>query len=600
MNEALVQLARGNPQPFIIACKTNPGFPRGPAAIGVLNTLSEEDYEQLRAQLKAETKVRVLDLDRALKAAKLKPNGDHQKASGSPDKPTIILRLGETRRAVNELEAALRAAGGLYARGGLIVSTASAKLPTWDGKTVIAQVIEERGDYALREDAEAAANFVKLDEAGNQTQITPPLALIKTLKDRKHRLRFPVLVGIVNCPSISAVDGTLLDEPGFDATTGILFDPQGVRFPPVPKNPTRLDATVALGRLNKLIAKYDFETEDDKAVALSLFLTVIGRRGLPNVPMHALDAPVAGVGKSKLVDVASVMATGHEAGVIAWVKNPEESEKRLSAALMRGDPLIALDNCEAPLEGELINQVLTQTRLELRILGYSKLITTSCSATLCATGNNLVVKGDLTRRGVIGRLSTDTPRPELREFDFDPVAVAKHNRGELVVAALTILRAYYVAGRPNRPKPALGSFGHWSDNVRGALIWLGCGDPVGTQDRLREKDPALVSMITVLTAWLERYGSTPRTANFAAHEANQRTRAFEEGHFVEKFVNPDFRDALAQVALRGRDIDVRVLGIWLSKNMERPVELDGKRLVVLKQAGKLHGNQQWQVIGRAS
>ena len=61
----------------------------------------------------------------------------------------------------------------------------------------------------------------------------PPMRLVYTLKDREHRLRFPVLVGIVNCPSIS-VDGELLDQPGYDPRTGILFDPLGVTFPRVP------------------------------------------------------------------------------------------------------------------------------------------------------------------------------------------------------------------------------------------------------------------------------------------------------------------------------------------------------------------------------
>ena len=40
-------------------------------------------------------------------------------------------------------------------------------MQTWDGKTVVGQVIEDRGDYALVEDAEAVAKFVQLDGKGN-------------------------------------------------------------------------------------------------------------------------------------------------------------------------------------------------------------------------------------------------------------------------------------------------------------------------------------------------------------------------------------------------------------------------------------------------
>ena len=148
-----------------------------------------------------------------------------------------------------------------------------------------------------------------------------------------------------------------------------------------------------------------------------------------------------------LVDIASILATGHEAGVTAY-GDPEEGEKRLSSILMRGDPIIALDNCEAPLEGVLLNQVLTQHQVELRILGQSKMVSAQTKAMPTATGNGLIVKGDLIRRSVVGRLDPKCEQPELRAFDYDPIADAKANRGEIVAAALTMLRAYHVAGRP--------------------------------------------------------------------------------------------------------------------------------------------------------
>ena len=162
---------------------------------------------------------------------------------GEPTAPreraTIELRVGETERAVDELEGLLIASKrGLYQRGGLIVAAGFDKMQTWDGKTIEVQIIEERGDYALLEDAEAVAKFVRFDAEGKARPAPPPMALIRTLKDRKQRLRLPVLVGIVNCPSISA-DGQLLDRPGYDPKTGVLYDPLGVIFPSVPSLPDR-------------------------------------------------------------------------------------------------------------------------------------------------------------------------------------------------------------------------------------------------------------------------------------------------------------------------------------------------------------------------
>ena len=177
------------------------------------------------------------------------------------DRPTIELLVGKTERAVNELERLLVASDrGLYQRGGLIVSTGFAKMRTWDGEEVVGQVIETRGDYALLEDAEAVAKFVRLNEKGVPRPCPAPMALIHTLKDRKLRLRLPTLSGIVNCPSIT-IDGRVLDKPGYDPATGVLYDPLGVSFPPVPDFPDRAQAEAAMNALLSLLHTFDFETD---------------------------------------------------------------------------------------------------------------------------------------------------------------------------------------------------------------------------------------------------------------------------------------------------------------------------------------------------
>jgi hypothetical protein len=392
----------------------------------------------------------------------------------------------------------------------------------------------------------------------------------------------------------------LLDEPGYDPKTGILFDPLGVKFPRVPNLPTKRIAETALGRILRLVETFSFVSEDDKAVALSLIFTAIARRGLPFAPLHAFDAPTAGVGKSMLVDIGSILATGHEAGVVAQGETREESEKRLSAILMRGDPLIAIDNCEVPLEGILLNQMLTQHKVQLRILGLSKMVTAQTTALPTATGNNLIVKGDLTRRAIVGRLDPKVERPELLSFNSDPIAEAKERRGELVIDILTVLTAYHHAGRPNRPKP-LQSFTHWSNTVRGSLIWLGCGDPVKTMDRLREHDPILASLKTVLTAWRDQFGDTPATANDAAEAANATTVTADPNSIwrqVRSPTNPVLHDALLIVAGRSGVVDIRVLGQWLGRHADRVVGLGGRDFVAMEMAGTVHGFRRWRVTVR--
>src|SRR4029077_18880470 len=142
----------------------------------------------------------------------------------------------------------------------------------------------ERGNYAMLEDMQAVANFLGFDKKGNLRPVNPPMALAHTLKDRKSRLRFPIITGIVNCPSIE-VDGTLLDQPGYDEATGVLFDPLGVKFPRVPDFPSKAMAETAIKRILRVIETFAFNTQSDKAVMLSGILTGVARRGLPFAPM---------------------------------------------------------------------------------------------------------------------------------------------------------------------------------------------------------------------------------------------------------------------------------------------------------------------------
>ena len=368
-------------------------------------------------------------------------------------------------------------------------------------------------------------------------------------------------------------------------------------------------ASTALARVLKLLETFDFVSDDDRAVGLSLIFTAIARRELPHTPLHGFDAPVAGSGKSMLVDIASILATGHEAGVIAQGENREEAEKRLSSTLMRGDPIIALDNCELPFKGVLLNQALTQQRVELRILGFSKMITAQTMTQLTATGNNLMVKGDVTRRGLVGRLDPKCDRPELKEFTYDPIADAKENRGELVTGVLTVLMAYHIAGRPNRPSPPLQSFVPWSNTVRGALLWLGQGDPVKTMDRLRKNDPVLKSLTAVVHAWRDEFGDQPITASEAVETTN--AHLFVVAHGTEgslrplrekQFTHRNLRDALLEVAGKGGELDARLLGNWLARSaVDRVVDLGlpgtPERVAILK-AGEKQGTALWKLEKR--
>jgi putative DNA primase/helicase len=331
--------------------------------------------------------------------------------------------------------------------------------------------------------------------------VDAPDKVAETYLARRGRWKLPVLTGIIHTPFLRA-DGSLCETPGYDAASGLLFKPEGESFPPIQQQPSKLDARTALAKLDELIGTFPFVADADRSVALSAILTILDRRSMVTAPLHAYTSPNPGTGKSLLVDVCAMLATGRLMPVIAQGRNEEELEKRLGAALLAGDTAISLDNCDHTLEGAFLCQVLTQRQLNIRILGQSRNAETLANATIYATGNNLVLAGDVSRRALLCSMDALCERPELREFEVNAVELAKQRRGELVAAALTVLRAWHMANECIALSP-FGSFEEWSRRIRAPLIWLDEVDPCETVAEIRENDPRRAELVAVVMQWKE-------------------------------------------------------------------------------------------------
>lgn len=230
-----------------------------------------------------------------------------------------------------------------------------------------------------------------------------------------------------------------------------------------------------------------------------------------------------------------------------------EAGKRLDAMLLAGDSLISIDNIEAPIEGAALCQTLTQTVRRIRVLGLSKMVTVPCVSMVTATGNNLVLKGDVVRRVLLCRLDAQTERPELRDFDQDLKAEASEYRRNLVADIITIMLAYHRAGCPDRGVP-LGGYEPWSRMVRQALCWVGEADPCRSMERTRGDDPSRQNFGWVLEAWHAAFGEVATTVAEAVTRADGDTA---------------LREALAAVCETRGKLDNRGLGLWLRDNKDK-------------------------------
>lgn len=516
-----------------------------------------------------------------------RPDAADQDQTDDDGRPVIRIFAGFLHQTVDMAEGALMQAGlGYYQRGSVVVRPAMVPVAISDGRKIDAPRLVDVKAHHMAEAFTRAANWKRYDKReGDWLSTDCPHRIAETFLAREGQWRLPVLTGIINCPTLRA-DGSILDLPGYDAQTGLLFDPQDTRFPAIARDPDRDMALRALGYLKDLISTFPFVKDADCAVALSAILTALVRRSLPTAPLHGFNAPTAGSGKSMLVDLASLIATARPAPVIAQGKSEEEMEKRLGAALIAGDVLIAIDNCEEPLGGELLCQTLTQTSLKVRILGRSLNAEVPSNAAIFATGNNLTFEGDMTRRALRATLDAGVERPELRAFGRDPVAMVTAKRGEFVAAGLTVLRAFHIAGRPQQRAP-LGSFTDWSRWIRDALIWLDEADPCDTMEDLRGSDPKLEALTSILEGWREVIGLQPSNVRDVIERATeQRPQLYGRAQFI----HPEFREALLRVAGEGGAINGRRLGIWVGSHQNRIV--GGLRLI---NAGVSAGHTRWQL-----
>lgn len=495
-------------------------------------------------------------------------------AGGESNRPTIIVVPGHLPETVDQAQQALIEADlGYYQMSGRIVRTGV--IPTAQvGRRGSSRLrIVQVGEAEMVEALTKVANWVK-PVKGGEAKIDCPGVVAETLLARTGKWKLPPLVGVIDVPTLRA-DGSLLWRPGYDVATGLLIVPSDTEVPKIPAAPTRDDALTALKLLRELISGFPFVTDADRSVALSALLTSTSRTALGSAPLHGFSAPTAGSGKSTLVDLPSVLRTGREAAPIAQGRTAEELEKRLGALLLEGEGIVAIDNCETPLGGEFLCQLMTQPSLKVRPLGQSAMIEVPTTAMVTATGNNLAFVGDMSRRALLSQLDPGVERPELREFSFDPLQVVKDGRGEYVAAALTILRAYHVAGRPFQVPP-LGSFVDWSNWVRSALIWLGCADPCDTIDKIRKADPQMALIKQVMAQWGVVIEDQRATTSFIIDTVDELEET-APANAPRRYEHAAFRDAILAVAGEGGRINGRKLGRWLSAQQGRVV--NGRRFV---------------------
>lgn len=451
--------------------------------------------EQLREQVEA-----------APRYSPAEEPADPPTATDGGDQSKILIDTNE-HRVVCETIVALTSDPDIYQRGNMLVRVIRATHPR-DGivRSTGSATIGALPPANLRERMTRFASFTKFDREGEEVPAHPAVWLVSAVDARGEWPGIRHLLGVSDAPVLRA-DGSIWQTPGYDPITGVLYEP-ATTFPTIPDDINIDDAHAALCELLEVVGDFRFEADEHKSAWLAGLLTPLARFAFEGpTPLFLIDANVRGAGKGLLAQTIGWIVLGREMPVSSYAHDSDEMRKKITAIAIAGDRMLLFDNLEGLFGNDSLDRALTSTFWKDRILGKSQEIELPLIPAWYATGNNVQVAADTTRRITHIRLDVLDEHPEDRTGFKHPNLlpwIAEH-RGMLLTRAITILAAYCRAGRPSQNLTPFGSFEGWSSIVREAVVWVGLPDPCLTRNRLVESaDTTTDALMQFIAAW-EQY-----------------------------------------------------------------------------------------------
>jgi hypothetical protein len=288
-------------------------------------------------------------------------------------------------------------------------------------------------------------------------------------------------VDIVTSTPVFGHDGTLLLAPGLyrEERLWLAANPM-LSIGPVPERPTaeQIERARAL-YIDELFARFPLVGPSDRAHALGAVLVPFVRRMIFGcTPLHMFDNTVAGGGSSMLCDVIAAIATGEQCSCIELPESEKRFEKLLTAHRISDRTIVVLDAAKRgyKLAPNALSTILTGSMWSGRVAGTLRMTTVPNRALWMMTSSQLQMSTLLGRRTVRIRLDPKLqqagPRTRLHDSTSRLYGWVHDHRGELIQAALVLVRAWIAVGRPT-PTPRLGSFEGWSHVIGGILSVAG-------------------------------------------------------------------------------------------------------------------------------
>jgi hypothetical protein len=369
--------------------------------------------------------------------------------------------------------------------------------------------IKNLGTPALRGILARAATWMKMGKESG-TEVSPPNEIVEDLIALGHWPEIPPIISITRAPVLTP-EGTLSMIPGYCAKSRV-YIASNESWPQWPG--TVQEAAKFLS--NEVLGDFPFAGDADRAHALGLMMLPIVRPIINGpTPLHLLDAPVQGTGKSLLAKVCLMPTMGAEISATTGTRDEEEWRKKIASSLLEGRAYVFLDNLSRKVDSDTLAGVLTSTEWNDRSLGSLGNINVPVRCVWLATANNAELSRDILRRTVWIRLDAHVERPEDRsEFQHPNIEqwIPEHRR--TIVSALCKLVSQWIdSGKPIFSGRKLGSFEEWSRVVGGVLETAGVQGFLGNVQELRAAaDADEYAWADFYRRWHTHFGSNPTKA----------------------------------------------------------------------------------------
>lgn len=412
----------------------------------------------------------------------------------------LTLETGELSATVSKALERLRRDGVVFDRSGELVRVADGELiavsPHW-----------------LQNHLETIFYFQRFDGRGKEMKRADcPDRLAQRLIAARGEWGLPQVSIVVTYPFMRP-DGSIVEHPGFDPATGLLYLDENPGKPPA----QALDdqgLTQALERIWQPFESFPFADDMSRGVFLAALLTTVCRPALPTAPGFLVRAHTPGTGKTLLSESIMLALGITSPSAMPMPENPDEAEKRLFAQLLAGCPGMILDNLTGSIDNSALCAFLTNGNPSGRILGKSETRKVLNRALFVLNGNNVGAGGDTFRRILPISLDANCEAPETRRFTFNPKDVIRARLDAFRADLLSVLLSFQKAGAPRVGPGGFGSFEEWDRLIRQCVCWLilkgvtpaPMSDPLEAMNLSKAEDPQHQQLTSLLDAWWHMYG----------------------------------------------------------------------------------------------